>query len=242
MECEVAREALSARIDGEREPVPSARVDEHVRGCAQCAAWFALAQDQALQLRSLVRGATPGPADPGAPADPDPARPVGNPHRGPRATLAAVGLIQLALAVAQAAGVDFGLVAGHHGAATGAHLLNESTAWSAALGLAGLAAALRPRLAAGLACVAGAYAVVLACYVAADAVAGQVTTARMISHLPVLALAAAALLVWRGERDSRSGSPDVPDAVPEAPAVPAAPASLDRRRRGHLRPTDDSAA
>ncbi|OPX13924.1 hypothetical protein B1964_17750 [Gordonia sp. i37] len=44
MRCEVAREALSARVDGERETVPSARVDEHVAGCADCAQWY-----QALQ-------------------------------------------------------------------------------------------------------------------------------------------------------------------------------------------------
>ncbi|HOW96081.1 MAG TPA: zf-HC2 domain-containing protein, partial [Mycolicibacterium fallax] len=39
MNCDVAREALSARIDGEREPVPAARVDEHLAGCADCTDW-----------------------------------------------------------------------------------------------------------------------------------------------------------------------------------------------------------
>ena len=40
MRCAVAREALSARIDGERETVPSARVDEHVAGCVDCTQWY----------------------------------------------------------------------------------------------------------------------------------------------------------------------------------------------------------
>ena len=33
MDCDVAREALSARIDGEREQIPAARVDEHLADC-----------------------------------------------------------------------------------------------------------------------------------------------------------------------------------------------------------------
>lgn len=40
MRCEVAREALSARFDGEREPIPSARVDEHLDVCAECRQWW----------------------------------------------------------------------------------------------------------------------------------------------------------------------------------------------------------
>ncbi|MCB0946449.1 MAG: zf-HC2 domain-containing protein, partial [Mycobacterium sp.] len=39
MDCDTAREALSARIDGEREPIPGARVDEHLAGCPACRDW-----------------------------------------------------------------------------------------------------------------------------------------------------------------------------------------------------------
>ena len=57
MNCDVAREALSARIDGEREPVPAARVDEHLESCAECRDWRdqAIAQAQALTRRYARR-------------------------------------------------------------------------------------------------------------------------------------------------------------------------------------------
>ncbi|MGA9869586.1 MAG: zf-HC2 domain-containing protein [Rhodococcus sp. (in: high G+C Gram-positive bacteria)] len=35
-DCPLAREALSARIDGEREPVPTHRTDEHLATCTDC--------------------------------------------------------------------------------------------------------------------------------------------------------------------------------------------------------------
>jgi predicted anti-sigma-YlaC factor YlaD len=55
VDCEVAREALSARLDGEREPVPSGRVDEHLEGCAACRAWFDQVADLARDLHQLVQ-------------------------------------------------------------------------------------------------------------------------------------------------------------------------------------------
>lgn len=54
MDCEVAREALSARLDGERAPVPSARVDEHLGECSACRAWFTQVASQAGDLRRLA--------------------------------------------------------------------------------------------------------------------------------------------------------------------------------------------
>lgn len=195
MDCTVAREALSARIDGEREPVPSMRVDEHVQTCPGCAAWYATAQQQAAGLRELAVG--PDIAVPHAGVTP--LRWVR--RYGLRAALGCSGLVQIWLAVAQAAGMNFGLVATHHhDAATGAHLLNESTAWSAALGLVAVAAAFLPALASGLAAVLVAYVGLLSCYVIADTVAGQVTTVRVASHLPVAAAAVLAVLVWLSGR------------------------------------------
>ncbi|EUA32805.1 zinc-finger family protein [Mycobacterium xenopi 3993] len=40
MRCEVAREALSARLDGERHAVPAQRVDAHLGSCPDCRAWL----------------------------------------------------------------------------------------------------------------------------------------------------------------------------------------------------------
>ena len=51
VECGTVQEALSARLDGEREPVPRARVDAHVATCQSCADWWRLAVAQAAALR-----------------------------------------------------------------------------------------------------------------------------------------------------------------------------------------------
>ncbi|WP_067463368.1 zf-HC2 domain-containing protein [Nocardia amamiensis] len=50
--CEVCRTALSARIDGERETAPPARVDEHLAQCPECCSWYAAA----VEVSKLVRG------------------------------------------------------------------------------------------------------------------------------------------------------------------------------------------
>jgi predicted anti-sigma-YlaC factor YlaD len=208
VECQVAREALSARLDGEREPVPSARVDEHLQSCPACRAWY----DEARRLNALV----------GTLIDSEPARRLQAgaedaaatpPARGRRAlrwALGVAGAVQLALALGQAFGLDFGMVSGaHHGGATAAHLLNESTAWSAATGAVAIAAAVRPRLAPGLACVLAIYVALLTYYVIIDDVIGQVTVARIVSHLPVALAAVFALLVWR-RPEARGTSADPP--------------------------------
>lgn len=51
IQCDLCQEALSARLDGEREPVPAIRVDEHVATCDSCADWWRQAQAQAEALR-----------------------------------------------------------------------------------------------------------------------------------------------------------------------------------------------
>ena len=175
MDCDVAREALSARVDGEREPVPAHRVDEHVAGCAPCRDWQSALLDQTHLLRRLAGrslvAAVPAPKEPA--------------HRGRpriswlRAALAVVGAVQLAVAVAQGIGLNLGM-AHQHGAAAG-HLMNESTAWSAALGVVMAATAFRPRLASGVAAVLVAYSAVLAVFVITDALAGAVTATMTVA-------------------------------------------------------------
>ena len=54
MRCEVARESLSARIDGERESVPAARVDEHVAQCPACQRWYSTAQGMNFAAADLA--------------------------------------------------------------------------------------------------------------------------------------------------------------------------------------------
>jgi predicted anti-sigma-YlaC factor YlaD len=81
---------------------------------------------------------------------------------------------------------------------------------------------------------------VLSVYVVGDAVAGRVTADRVLTHLPVLVGAVLAWLVWR------SGHPDVrrPDhtALTQDEEIVLPQNAARGRRRGHLRPSDGSAA
>jgi predicted anti-sigma-YlaC factor YlaD len=235
MDCEVAREALSARIDGEREPVPSARVDEHLDQCAGCRAWFDQVATQAGGLHRLI---LPRPV--AAPVTPYLFAQL--PSRRSRMTwqrwtLLGVGIAQIAVAIVQGLGLDVGL-AHAHAMSWGNHLLNESTAWSISLGVVMVGAALRPAAALGLAGVLTAFVGVLSAYVVMDAISGAVTSTRVLTHLPVLIGAVLAIVVWR----TSSSSPPTPDAAATEPDIILPQNASRGRRRGHLWPTDGSAA
>lgn len=226
----MAREALSARIDGEREPVPTGRVDEHLDDCAQCRAWF---EQATLQAENLRRLAQPAPALSADPRKRVSAVRVWQPS-WPRWALMFVGAAQILLGAAQALGLSLGL-SEHHGMAAGGHLFNESTAWSVTLGVVMVGAALWPGAAAGLAGVLGVFAGVLTVYVTADAMSGAVTLTRVLSHLPIVAGAVLAMLVWRRTTE--------PEPTPTAEPEIVLPRNASRgKRRGHLWPTDGSAA
>lgn len=234
MDCDVAREALSARIDGEREQIPAARVDEHLADCGSCRQWQADAVEQTQLFRRLAGRSQLSAVRPRT-------GPVPERHRSlsmswQRWALGAVGVIQLVLAVAQGLGVHLGIP---H-AAMGGHVLNESTAWSAALGVVMVAAAVRPPVAGGLMWVLGAFAAVLSVYVVADAVAGQVTADRILTHLPVVVAAVLAWLVWRS--DHADGHRPDHTALTQDDEIVLPQNASRGRRRGHLRPSDGSAA
>lgn len=234
MDCDVAREAVSARIDGEREQIPAARVDEHLADCAPCRQWQADAVEQTQLFRRLAGRSQLSAVRPRTAPVPQRRRSPSAPW--PRWALGAVGVVQLVLAVAQGLGVHLGVP---H-AAMGGHVLNESTAWSAALGVVMVAAAIRPSVAGGLMWVLGAFAAVLSVYVVSDALAGRVTADRVLTHLPVLVGALLAWLVWR------PGRPDGhrPDhtVMTESDEIVLPDNASHGRRRGHLRPSDGSAA
>lgn len=230
----MAREALSARVDGEREPVPAHRVDEHLSECAPCRDWQSALLDQTHLLRRLAGRSLVT----AVPAPQERTRRVAPPMSWERAGLAVVGAIQLAVAVAQGFGAGLGM-AHHHGATGVGHLMNESTAWSAALGVVMVAAAFRPRLASGVAAVLVAYSAVLAAFVIADAVTGAVGAMRVLSHLPVLCGAVLALLMIR---NADPAGPDPRVKVNADGAELVLPDHATRGRRRHLHPTDGSAA
>ncbi|MCV7199175.1 zf-HC2 domain-containing protein [Mycobacterium angelicum] len=236
MDCEVAREALSARLDGEREPVPSARVDEHVQQCADCRDWFDQAADQARSLRRLVESRAVitalGPVGIGRVPSRRRVR-----MSWSRWALLGVGVVQLVLAVVQGLGLRVGLAHGHP-AGSASHLLNESTSWSVALAVVMIGAALWPRAAAGLAGVLTVFVGVLSVYVVVDALSGAVSAMRILTHVPVLIGAVLAIAVWRSVSAPR---PPL-DGVAEDPDIVLPPNASRGRRRGHLWPTDGSAA
>ncbi|BBY66202.1 zf-HC2 domain-containing protein [Mycolicibacterium helvum] len=242
MDCTVAQEALSARIDGEREPVPAARVDEHLATCDSCTAWYSQAVEQTQQLRRLA-----GRSQVAAVAVTNDRPAVSRSRRllpptntWLRWTLASVGLVQVGLAAAQASGVNVGTSSVAHHAMMGGHLLNESTAWSAALGVIMVVAAARPTAAAGLAGVLSVFTAILTGYVISDAMAGAVGLDRVLSHLPVLAGTVLALLVWHKARPTTPAPRS--DAAPVTADVVLPDNASRGRRRGHLYPTDGSAA
>ena len=223
MDCDIAREALSARIDGEREPVPAAQVDEHLAGCEPCRQWQAAAIERTQVLRRLAGRSQVAAVR--APAR-QPDRWDLLAQTWPRWSLGAVGATQVALAITQSLGAPLGVPE------SAGHVLNETTAWSAALGVAMIATALRPALAGGLAWVLAAFTALLAIYEFDDAVAGQVGVERGLTHLPVIAGTLLAFLVWRGSRPTQSPLDDI--TLPDD--------TSGGRRRDHLRSADGSAA
>ncbi|WP_061010510.1 zf-HC2 domain-containing protein [Mycolicibacterium mucogenicum] len=237
MECEIAREALSARMDGEHEPVPARRVDEHLASCPECRQWQDELNSQMDVLRGLIAAdrtrmtaVTDSVSQPALPETRDGLDWV-------RIALAVVGGIQIVLAVLQAAGVSIGVHVGH---SMGGHVVNESTAWSVALGVAMLVAADRPAAAMGLAIVGGVFTLVLTGYVVVDGLTGAVGAVRMLSHLPALAGVVLTVLVWR-RHTLEPPRPDR-DAAPTLDDITLPDNASRGRRRGHLWPTDGNAA
>jgi len=235
MDCDTAREALSARIDGEREPIPAARVDEHLTGCEPCREWQAAAVEQTQVMRRLAGRSQVAAV---RSTSEDGSRRLRRPSVSwQRWALGAVGVLQVTLAVAQGLGANLGVPHPE----TAGHVLNESTAWSAALGVAMLVSAIRPVMAGGLTWVLASFIAVLALYEILDTDAGRVSIERPLTHLPIVAGALLALLVWR--RDHSRGGPQ-PDQTGMAISDEIVlPENASRgRRRGHLRSTDGSAA
>lgn len=224
-------------MDGEREPVPAHRVDEHLSGCPDCRQWQAQMDGQMQLLRGLISAdRTRMTAVPDAESTVPVATP--RPRSRPRIALGVIGAIQIVLALAQGLGADIGTHLGQMADGHMAHLVHESTAWSAGLGVALLAAALRPALAPGVAVLGVVLTVLLTGYVIADGVMGAVGVERMASHLPALLGTLLALLVWRSEG---SRGPSGTGALVEVDEITLPDNASRGRRRGHLWPTDGAA-
>jgi predicted anti-sigma-YlaC factor YlaD len=198
MDCGTCREALSARLDGEALPVPSAEVDAHLETCPDCPAWYDAAAT--LNRRARVREFVPTPDL----VDRVLAEHSPTPRRKPiaRLLLAGVGLIQLLLAVAQLFGTS---IHTGHGATLTGHLVSEGAAWNLALGLAMLAAAWQTKRASGLLPAVAVFVGALVVFSVVEAVTVGVPATRLLSHIPLLAGVALLYLVQQEHR--REGDP-----------------------------------
>ncbi len=206
MECDSAREAISARIDGEDPGLTGDALDAHLAGCADCRGW----QQRAY---TVTRGARLG----GSFLDHDltsrilaavPPASTGRRRRlTQRAGLIVVALAQLAITVPL-------LILGHdHDAGT--HAAHELGSFDLALAIAFVVGAIRPVLSAGLAWPCGIAAAGLAGTAVIDLIAGQTFGADEAQHL--VAVAGAVLLFWQARTVSTgTSSPAMADFKPQA--------------------------
>ncbi|HUN31038.1 MAG TPA: zf-HC2 domain-containing protein [Trebonia sp.] len=216
MECDRAREAISARIDDEDDGAGDAALAAHLDGCADCRAW-----EQRAHL--VTRRARLG----GAVLDHDlsarvlaaaPLAPAGRTRAiTQRTALAAVAVLQLAITVPL-------LILGHDRGA-GTHAAHELGSFDLALAIAFCVGAIRPALSAGLAWPCGIAAGSLVGTAVIDMIGGQTFGVDEAQHL--VALAGALLLIWQARTittpaaDPDSAAPPHPAAAPSPAAVPA---------------------
>jgi predicted anti-sigma-YlaC factor YlaD len=184
MRCEVIREALSARLDGEVAEVDQPAVDQHLAGCPGCARWAA--DLGALHRATRVREAEPVPDLTAAILAAAPAAPVRRPVSVARWALLAVALTQLVLAAPA-------LVLGEGSGAT-VHVARELGSFDVALSIGLLLAAWQPARAWGLFPVVAALALVLGGTAVLDVVRGTATSLGESHH--ALDLAGVACLWW----------------------------------------------
>ena len=186
MECDRAREAISARIDGEDSGIPDDVLVAHLAECADCRSWEQRAHVVTRRARLggafLDRDLTERVL---ATVPPAPARRL----RGitQRTALVAVAVAQFAITVPL-------LILGHdHGA--GVHAAHELGSFDLALAIAFCVGAIRPALSAGLAwpCTIAASSLVGTAIL--DLIDGQTIGVDEAQHL--ISLAGALLLIWQ---------------------------------------------
>jgi predicted anti-sigma-YlaC factor YlaD len=185
MECDRAREAISARIDGEDPGVPAGALDAHLADCQACRGWQQRAHVMTRRARlggpfldhdlsgQVLAAVSPVPAQ--------------RRRLALRAALLAASLGQLAVTVPL-------LILGHDQDA-GRHAAHELGSFDLALAIAFAVGAIRPALSAGLAWTCGIAAAGLAGTAIADLIGGQAIGADEAQHL--IAVAGALLLIWQ---------------------------------------------
>jgi predicted anti-sigma-YlaC factor YlaD len=211
MDCDRAREAISARIDGEDPGVPGDAVEAHLETCAACRGWQQRAHamtrrarlggpflDHDLTARVLAIAPEPAGVRCGARGRGRArGRGIGRGGMARRAGLAAVAVAQLAITIPL-------LILGHDHDA-GVHAAHELGSFDLALAIAFAVGAVRPALSAGLAWPCGIAAAGLAGTAIVDLIAGQTFGADEAQHL--VAVAGAVLLCWQARTAGRQAAP-----------------------------------
>ncbi|WP_344614681.1 zf-HC2 domain-containing protein [Dactylosporangium salmoneum] len=237
MECALFREALSARIDGEDEPIEPALVDAHLAGCAGCREWEREARAVTRLVRLQPVLGTPPPVEAllaGFSAEKQKRSGTAAKKRLVlvlRVLLGVFGAAQFVLGIAQAA--TAATTAHVHNSG---HVFHESAAWNVAIGAGFAWIATRRATPAGALPMLTAFVALLALLSTSDLLAGTVETTRLVSHLFVLAGYAIVVALSRPGLDpgrppaGRQGPPwrwGRPPGLDEEPAAPApAPARL----------------
>jgi predicted anti-sigma-YlaC factor YlaD len=232
MKCDTAREALSARIDGEQEPAPAAAVDHHQMNCASCQNWY-------MAARGLHRSMVVAPA----PAIPDLTEAILAQVQPPRTlasmariALGVVAVVQTALALSQLFGADTGM-SGEQMVFMMGHMNHESASWNLAVGIGLSWAAMRTRTAAAQLPMLTVFVATLAGMSVLDVLRGDVSAARLLSHLPLVVGVALLYLVRRTRRDGDEPGRRRVDTA-GTPGAPAAHTTrIPRPRFGRQRPT-----
>jgi predicted anti-sigma-YlaC factor YlaD len=195
MDCLQAREAISARMDGELPAVAHSLVEAHVHRCPGCQAWTQAAHDVTRRAR-MTGWTTPSEL-------PDFAeRLVGSKAKVawiPRVrsvllVLAAIGQFTLAIVMMTGAGEQIGMHGDH-----------ELGVFDITLAVAFAVGAFRSRLAPGLAWPAGAAAAGLLITATVDVMGHHTFELHELKHL--IAVAGALLLCWAA-RDAKRSGPD----------------------------------
>jgi len=184
VDCTTAREALSARLDGELSPVMETALDEHLASCASCAASAGALADLARRSRLHVAPQVPDLSS--AVVETVRARAEAVPWSPARVGLVVVGLAQLLLSLPT-------LLLGDAVAAS-LHVAREVGVTELALAVGMLAAAWRPWRAAGMLPVVGVLAVGLAVTSTVDVLQGEIGALEELVHLLPLA---GAVLLWQ---------------------------------------------
>lgn len=178
----------------------AAVLDQHLASCINCARWVDQATRLTRQAR-LSRVMVPDLSDAIAEGSALPARRVGRRRRLLRVGLVVVAVAQIILGLSMMGGT---------------HVAHEVAAWNVGLGAAFVAAAWKPRRAAGLVPLLMTFVIVLVALSVGDLADGAASAVREFAHLAVVIGMLLVLALDRVERTRPSGRSTV--ATPDQPA------------------------